>query len=96
MHVAAGVSRSRPLCASAGLRGQCGSLHYFVQQGMQCTWMISAHSGPIRCTPTTFWLSDATSSFMKPRPSFPLIVFFIGLIRQAQAPRIQPNQNPDT
>ena len=42
-------------------------------------WMISAHSGPIRCTPRTLSVSASTISFMKPRPSLPLIVFFIGL-----------------
>ena len=43
------------------------------------TWMISAVSGPMRCTPTTLSLSAATRIFMKPRPSLPDSVFFMGL-----------------
>lgn len=41
--------------------------------------MISAQSGPIMCMPTTLSLSASTMIFMKPLPSFPETVFFIGL-----------------
>ena len=53
--------------------------HKGIQLRVVRAWMISAHSGPIRCTPRTLSLSASTISFMKPRPSLPLIVFFIGL-----------------
>lgn len=41
--------------------------------------MISAHSGPTMCTPTTLSLSAATTSFIIAFAGFPEIVFFIGL-----------------
>ena len=41
--------------------------------------MISAHSGPTMCTPTTLSLSAATSSFIIALAGFPEMVFFIGL-----------------
>ena len=41
--------------------------------------MISAHSGPTMCTPTTLSLSAATISFIIAFAGFPEIVFFIGL-----------------
>ena len=46
---------------------------------LEVTWMISAVSGPMRWTPTTVSVSLATRIFMKPRPSFPDSVFFMGL-----------------
>ena len=36
----------------------------------------------MRCTPTTVSVSAATRIFMKPRPSLPESVFFMGLRQQ--------------
>ena len=45
----------------------------------ELTWRISAESGPTMCMPTTLSEPVSTTIFMKPLPSDPEMVFFMGL-----------------
>jgi len=89
---------AHPLCLGAPLGSEADRGNGPPARGGRAC-MISAHSGPTMCTPTTLSLSAVTSSFIIALAGLPEMVFFIGLecgirVRTPHSPRVITLRRP--